>query len=153
MSASPFARMYFKALMTTFADPHGALTFEQALALARQYHDRRIEALSLATKGQMYAQIGQFAQSQENMQRAYQILPEVDLPLTELDVDLLAGWAFLAMGDLQHGLEYGQHSVEKAIATDNMDCICSGFNCVGFSYLELQRIPEAELAFTQAIGR
>ena len=73
--------MYFKALMTTFADPHGALTFlEQALALARQYHDRRIEALSLATKGQMYAQIGQFAQSQENMQRAYQILPEVDSP-------------------------------------------------------------------------
>ena len=146
--------MYFKALMTTFADPPGALTvLEQALALARQYNDQRIEVLSLGTKGQMHAQLGEFSQSQEELRRAYELLPEVDSPLTQSDVDLLAGWSYLAMGDYQHGLEYGQRSVERAIATDNMDCICSAFNCVGFSYLEMQRIPEAESAFAQAIER
>ena len=146
--------MYFKALMATFADPPGALTvLEQALALARQYNDQRIEVLSLGTKGQMHAQLGEFSQSQEELRRAYELLPEVDSPLTQSDVDLLAGWSYLAMGDYQHGLEYGQRSVERAIATDNMDCICSAFNCVGFSYLEMQRIPEAESAFAQAIER
>ena len=77
--------MYFKALMTTFADPRGALIIlEQALELARGYHDRRIETLCLITKGQMYAQIGDFAQSRENMRRAYAMLPEVESPLTRV---------------------------------------------------------------------
>ena len=124
--------MYFKALMTTFVDPRGALSFlEQSLALARQYHDNRIAVLSLITEGQMYAQIGQFDQVQEYMQFAYELLPEVELPLTQSDVDLLAGWMYLAMGDHQRGLEHGQRSVEQAIATDNMDCICYGFCLCG----------------------
>jgi len=94
--------VYFKALMTTFMNPRASLTtLDQALELARRYADRTIEALALGTKSQIHAQLGEFGQSRENMQRAEETLQYVDSPLTESDVDLLAAWAYLAMGDLQ----------------------------------------------------
>jgi len=146
--------IYFRALMTTFVNPRSSLAFlNRALELARLYHDRTIEALTLGTKSQIHAQMGEFSLSRENMRRAYETLQNVDSPLTESDVDLLAAWAYLAMGDLQHGLEYGQRSVQKAIATDNLECICSGFNCIGFANLEMNQISEAASAFQEAVGR
>ena len=68
-------------------------------------------------------------------------------------MDLLAAWASLAKGDLQQALELGQRSVAKAIATDNMDCICNGLACIGYGNLELQHIPEAVSAFERGIER
>jgi transcriptional regulator with XRE-family HTH domain/tetratricopeptide (TPR) repeat protein len=145
---------YFKALMTTLVNPRGALALlERALELTRKYEDRHVEALTLGTKAQMHAQLGEFGLARETMQQTCEALQHTDSPLTESDVDLLTAWTYLAMGDAQHGLEYGERSVEKAIATDNMDCICYGFDCVGFSNLEMQRIAEATLAFKEAIER
>lgn len=145
---------YFKALMTTLRNPRGSLALlEQALDLTRKYEDRHVEALTLGTKAQTHAQLGEFRQARETMQQTYEALRRTDSPLTAADVDLMAGWSYLAMGDAQHGLEYGQRSVEKAIAIDNMDCICYGFDCVGFGNLEMQRIPEATSAFEEAIKR
>jgi len=40
-----------------------------------------------------------------------------------------------------------------AIATDNMDCICNGLACIGYTNLELGRIPEAAAAFEKGIER
>ncbi len=146
--------VFFKALMTTFVNPREALALlERALDLARTYEDRHIETLSLGNKAQTLAQLGRFAQARKVMQQARAALQNTDSPLTESDVDLLAGWSYLAMGDTQRGLEYGQRSVEKAIATDNMDCICYGYDCVGFGNLEVQRIAEATAAFTEAVKR
>ena len=34
-----------------------------------------------------------------------------------------------------------------------MDCICYGFDCVGYGNLEMQRIAEATQAFEEAIER
>jgi tetratricopeptide (TPR) repeat protein len=146
--------VYFKGLMTSFADPPSALTWlNRALGLAQSHHDQHIEAVALGTKAQVQAQLGEFVQSQEAIQGARQVVGQLDSPLTESDVDLLAAWAYLAMGDAQQGLELGQRSVEVAIATDNMDCLCSGLACVGYGNLELKRIPEAIAAFREGIER
>jgi tetratricopeptide (TPR) repeat protein len=140
--------------MTTLMNPRGALALlERALELAQKYRDWHVEAITLSTQAQMHAQLGEFRQAREAMRQTSAALQRADSPLTESDVDLLTGWAYLAMGDTQQGLEYGQRSVEKAIATDNMDCICLGFDCIGFGNLEMQRIAEAMSAFAEAVKR
>lgn len=145
---------YFKGLMTSFSDPDGAREWiERSLELARKYNDLTIEALALATDGQVQAQLGEFAQSQQANEAAHQVASRLASPLTESDVDLLAAWACLAMGDIEQSLSLGQRGVELAIATDNMDCICSGLACVGYCNLELGRIPEAAVAFQKGIER
>jgi tetratricopeptide (TPR) repeat protein len=145
---------FFKGLMASFADPILSLNWiDQALALAGKYNDQQIEASALGVKGQVLAQLGEFAQSGQAIQRAQQVANQLGSPLVESDVDLLAAWASLARGDLQQALELGQRSVAKAIATDNMDCICNGLACIGYGNLELQRIPEAVSAFEKGIER
>jgi tetratricopeptide (TPR) repeat protein len=145
---------YFKALMTTFADPAEALKWI-ALAedLSTKYNDLHIEALALATKGHVLAQLGEFARSQDAIDRARQVSNRLGSPLIASDVDLFAAWACLAMGNREQALEFGQQSVERAIATDNMDCICNGLACIGYTNLELGRIPEAASAFEKGIER
>jgi transcriptional regulator with XRE-family HTH domain/tetratricopeptide (TPR) repeat protein len=146
--------LYFKGLMTSFADPGAALVLlEQARVLAHRYQDLHVESLALATKGQMEAQLGEFVPSLESLQLARQISDKTDSPLTESDVDLMVAWAYLAMGDMQHVVEFSQLSLERAIATDNMDCICSSLACLGYGYLNLQRIPDALNAFEKGIER
>jgi transcriptional regulator with XRE-family HTH domain/tetratricopeptide (TPR) repeat protein len=145
---------YYQALMLTYADPRAALfTFDRALELARRFGDKTIEALTHGSQGQMHAQLGDFAQAQADVQQAHDCLPSVESPLTESDVDLLTAWTYLAMGDVPHGLEYGQRSVTKAIATDNMDCICAAYACVGVGQLEVQHLPKAMSAFEESIRR
>ena len=146
--------IYFKGLMTSFVDPRSALMWvDRALDLAKKYEDLQIEAIALATKGQVHAQLGEFAQSQNAIEGALQVAGRFGSPLTESDVDLLAAWACLAMGQAERGLALGKLSVEMAIATDNMDCICNGLACVGYGNLELGHIPEAILAFENGINR
>jgi transcriptional regulator with XRE-family HTH domain/tetratricopeptide (TPR) repeat protein len=151
MSVRP---VYFQALLTTFMNPRGALAqLDRSIELSQRYADGHIESLALGVKAQTQAQLGEFSQARETMRLALEALQHTASPLTESDVDLCAGWTYLAMGDTQHGLEYSQRSVNKAIAIDNMDCICYGFDCIGFGYLELQQIAEAAAAFTEAIKR
>jgi tetratricopeptide (TPR) repeat protein len=57
------------------------------------------------------------------------------------------------MGATGQALEHGQRSVETALATDSMDCVCSGFTCLGFGKLQIQALPEAIAAFEEGINR
>lgn len=146
--------VYFKALTTTFLNPRESLVLlEQAIYLARKYKDRHVEIIALGTEAQMHAQLGKFEQAHELLQQTYNSLRRTDSPLTESDVDLATAWTYLAMNDAKQGLEYGQRSVEKAIAIDNMDCICYGFDCIGYGNLEMQHVAEAAQAFEEAIER
>lgn len=146
--------IYFKGLMAGFADPGEAQTLlERAQELAHRYHDRHIEALAYATKGQMEAHLGQFGHSLESLQSARQMADKTDSPLTESDVDLMVAWSYLAMGDMHRVVEFSQRSLERAIATDNMDCICSSLACLGYGYLNLRQYPEASNAFERGIER
>ena len=146
--------IYFKALMTSFADPaEGLKWIELAEELAHKHHDLPTEALALATEAHVRAQLGEFDGAEQAIERARQISNDLGSPLVASDVDLFAAWTNLAMGNLERALEFGQRSVEMAIATDNMDCICSGLACIGYSNLELGRIAEAAAAFEKGIDR
>jgi tetratricopeptide (TPR) repeat protein len=121
--------------------------------LSSKYNDLHIQTLALATEGQVLAQMGEFDRSQHAIERARHVSGLLGSPLIESDVDLFAAQACLAMGNWEQALEFGQRCVERAIATDNMDCICSGMVCIGYTHLELGRIPEAASAFEKGIER
>ncbi len=146
--------VFFKALMTTFVDPVMSLNWiDRALSLSRKYDDMTIKALSYALEGQVLAQLGDFAESEKAIRAAQETATRLGSPLTESDVNLLAAWACLFMGQPERALTLGQRSVEEAIATDNMDCLCNGLVCIGYTNLELQRIPDAAVAFKEGIDR
>ena len=104
-------------------------------------------------EGQVLAQLGEFAQSERATDDSRQVSDRLGSPLTESDVDLFAAWACLAMGNLEQALEFGQRSVKRAIETDNMDCICGGMVCIGYTNLQLGKIPEAASVFEEGIER
>jgi tetratricopeptide (TPR) repeat protein len=146
--------LLFKGMMANLSNPSVAVTvLAQAAALAQRYEDHHVAALAWGNKAQAHAQLGQFAQARAALQEAQDLLQHTNSPLTASDVDLLTAWTYLAMGDAERALVYGQRSVKKAIATDNMDCICYGFDCVGYSDLELQKIDDAASAFSEAVKR
>lgn len=146
--------VFFKALMTTFIDPGMSIDWiNRALSLSRKYDDIKIRALSFALEGQVLAELGDFGKSEEAIRDAQEAASRLGSPLTNSDVNLLAAWAYLSMGQPERALLLGQRSIEESIATDNMDCLCSGLVCMGFTNLELQRIPEAAAAFKEGINR
>jgi tetratricopeptide (TPR) repeat protein len=134
------------------SDPQAALPmFDQAVTLARKHGNPDQEAYALSVKGMALARLGRFAESQEVIQAAIEIIKTRVSPVTESDVELFAGWAYLDMGDAQSGLEHGKRGVELAIATDNFDCICGGLACVGFAHMQARQLSEATGAFRDAI--
>jgi tetratricopeptide (TPR) repeat protein len=146
--------IYFKALITSFANPAEALRWiGLAEELSHKHNDLQTEAVALATEAHVRAELGEFDGSKQAMERARQVSNSLGSPLVASDVDLFAAWAALAMGNMEQALEFGQRSVDVAIATDNMDCICNGLACIGYTNLELGRIPEAAAAFEKGIER
>ena len=143
---------FHAALVRMDSDPQAALPmFDQTIALARKYANPELEAYALSTKGMALARLGRFAESQAMEQAALDIVQAGVSPVTESDIELFAGWAYLDMGDTQAGLAHGQRGVACAIATDNFDCICGALACVGFGQLQSQHLPEAIEAFEHAI--
>jgi transcriptional regulator with XRE-family HTH domain/tetratricopeptide (TPR) repeat protein len=146
--------VFFKALMTTFVNPPASLGwFDRALELSRKYADLHIEAIVLGFRAQILAQIGDFPGSQTAIDEAWRVATHLGSPLTESDVDLEAAQAALAMGHFEQALALGQRSVDTAIATDNMDCICSGLACIGYANLELRLLQAAASGFERGIER
>ncbi len=146
--------VFFKALMTTFVNPGMSIDWiNRALTLSYKYEDIKIKALSFALEGYVQAELGNFARSEEAINEAQEAASQLGSPLTNSDVNLMAAWACLSMGLLERALTLGQRSLDEAIATDNMDCLCSGLVCIGYTNLELQRIPDAAAAFKEGIDR
>lgn len=146
--------MYFQGLITSFANPAEALKWlGLAEELSSKHNDLPTEARALATEAHVRAQLGEFDGSEQAIERARQLSNRSGSPLVASDVDLFAAWAYLAMGKWDQALEFGQRSVDVAIATDNMDCICNGLICIGYTNLELGKIAEAAAAFEKGIER
>jgi tetratricopeptide (TPR) repeat protein len=145
---------FFKALMTSFADPAEALLWiDRAEDLSRKHNDLQIEANAYGMEGYVLAQLGEFERSERAIDHSRQVSDRLGSPLIESDVDLFAAWAGLAMGKPEQALEFAQRSVQRAIETDNTDCICSGMVCLGYAQLELGRPAEAASAFEKGIER
>jgi tetratricopeptide (TPR) repeat protein len=141
--------------MTTLdANPRGAISyFERAIELAQRYEDADIEALAWSAQAMAQAMIGKFDQAHAAMQHSQALLAQVQSPKTPSDVFLFSAWAFFHMGDAQKGIDYSQRSVELALATENKDCLCGSFACVGLNRLASQQLPQAADAFREAIRR
>jgi class 3 adenylate cyclase/tetratricopeptide (TPR) repeat protein len=143
---------FHAAFFTMDTDPQAALPmFDRAMGLARKYNKPDQEAYSLAAKGMALARLGRPSESQAAIHAALEVVHAISSPVTESDVELFAGWAYLDMGDAQAGLEHGQRGVELAVSTDNFDCICAGLACVGFGHMQAQQLPQAAESFEHAI--
>ncbi len=135
-------------------DPRGTVQqLIEGAVLARKYGDLETEAYSLGIEAMARARLGEFAQSQRATQRALEIVRTLDSPFADSDIHLFAGWAQLDMGDAQRALEYGQQGVAKAMAAENMDCICFGYACVGFGNLQARNVRAALASFEEAVRR
>lgn len=143
---------YFMGMATLDASPRQALGYyERAIELAHRYDNPDIEAVAWSAQAWALARLGEFAEARAAVDRAQALLQSVKSPMAASDVDLFAGWSFLDMGDTRHGLEFGQRGLDKALASENMDCVCGAYLCVGFAQLAAQRLYEAQGAFQEAI--
>ena len=146
--------LYFKALMTSFGDPPQSLAgMALAKELSRKYANQQIEALAFATEAQVLAELGDFEGARNALDVAHVVAQQVGSPVLESDVDHFAAWAWLAMGNMSHAMEFGQRSRNTALATDNMDCSCGATVCIGYVNLELGKIAEATASFEEGIRR
>ncbi|HZQ10687.1 MAG TPA: tetratricopeptide repeat protein [Anaerolineae bacterium] len=135
-------------------EPQAALAYlDRALELSRRYNDRDIEAYTLGTQGMILARMGKFEEAERASRAAFALLDQIRSPLTESDIYLFAGWLNLDEGKAEDALAFGQQGLQKAIAVDNMECVCYGFACVGFGNLQVQQLPEAIAAFQESIHR
>lgn len=146
--------LYFQALMTSFGDPDQSLRlFALAKELSRKHGDLQVEALAFATEGQVRAGLGDFEGARQALDDAHAASHRLGSPVLESDVDHFAAWAWLAMGDMTRAMEFGQRSLETAVATDNMDCTCGSMVCIGYVNLELGKFAEATSAFEEGVAR
>ncbi|MCA1553507.1 MAG: hypothetical protein LC737_03930, partial [Chloroflexi bacterium] len=135
-------------------DPRGTVTYlAEVLTLARKYGDQETEAYALGIEAMARARLGEFAQAQVAIQRALNVVSAIDAPFADADIHLFAGWSYLDIGDGQHALQFAQRGVAKALAAENMDCICFGYACVGFGNLQMHNLPAANASFAESARR
>jgi tetratricopeptide (TPR) repeat protein len=145
---------FFMGSVLIDKDPRRAIElFDRAIALARKHHQPDTVAAALGMKGMALARRGEKTLAEETTHAALESLAKVRSPMTESDVLLFAAWTYLGMGDVARGLEYGQQGVDKAIDSENVDCVCYGFACLGFGNLQAGRLAEAQADFAEAIRR
>jgi tetratricopeptide (TPR) repeat protein len=145
---------FVKAFGYMNPDPRTSDTqLEAATEMARKYGDKDTEAAALAITAMVAARLGDFKRSLEKSRAAEEVVNGLNSPMTAADVDLFTGWSYLDMGDPAQALEYAKRAVEKATATDRVECICFGFACVGFGHLQQQDLPKATEAFQESIKR
>lgn len=145
---------YFMGTLRQDDDPRAALTlFDAAIRLARKYHNADVVAAAAGMKAMTYARLGEASAAQDALVVAFTALADVKSPMTESDVMLYAAWSYLDMGDVARGLEYGQRGVDKAHASENMDCVCYGYTCLGFGNLRALNTGQANESFQEAIRR
>ncbi len=143
---------YFMGMATLDVNPRQAIQYyDRAIDLAQRYDNPDIEAVAWSARAWALARLGEIGDARTAVDRAQALLRHVKSPMVSSDVDLYAGWSFLDMGDARQGLEFGQRGLDKALASENMDCVCGAYLCVGFVQLAAQRLQEAQRAFQQAI--
>ncbi len=143
---------YWMAFFMVDRDPRGALEqFKRVIELARKYHDREIEAHAIATQAFAHGRLGEFAQAEAELQQAFEMVQSINSPIKEADVNNLAAFTYLDMGDAERGIEYGQRGADKAMAANALECASAGLMAVGFCHLQSQKLSEAQNAFDRSM--
>lgn len=145
--------MYWWGFLMVDRDPRGAIAqMDQVIAAARKHGDAGVEAHALATQGMAHARLGEFTAARANIAAALELVQGIDVPIKEADVNNLAGFAYLDMGDVPRALEYAELGSRRALTINAPDCAGAGLMCVGLAKMRQQRLAEARSAFDQVIG-
>lgn len=133
-------------------DPRGALEqFEKVLELAHKHHDREVEAYVVATQALAHARLGQFTRSRQELQQASAIIQTNASPRQVADLNNLAGFTYLELGELERALEHTQRGAEKARQGHVLECESAGLLGVGFCRLQSGALNEAQKSFDQSV--
>jgi tetratricopeptide (TPR) repeat protein len=133
-------------------DPRAGLNqMEYVIEAARKYRNREIEAHALGSKAMAHARLGEFAEAQDAVQRAHEVVLTTNSPVKEADVAALSALAFFDMGDLQRGLEYSRQAAEKALSAHGLECAMYGLFCTGLGNLHTRNLAGAQRAFESSL--
>ncbi|MGC4038500.1 MAG: histidine kinase dimerization/phosphoacceptor domain -containing protein [Chitinophagaceae bacterium] len=99
-----------------------------------------------------YRQVqGNFSQSLADLKQALKLCPPTDLARLAGIYDLL-GFVSTSLGDQKEGVRYGLLAVETAEKlNDSSMQICTFYNRLGITYLNINETAKASLYFTKAI--
>jgi tetratricopeptide (TPR) repeat protein len=133
-------------------DPRGGLDqMEYVIEAARKYRNREIEAHALGTKAMAHARLGEFAEAQDAVQRAHEVVSMTNSLVKESDVASLSALAFFDMGDVRRGLEYSQQAAEKALSAYGLECAMFGLYCTGLGNLHTRNLAGAQQSFESSL--
>jgi tetratricopeptide (TPR) repeat protein len=142
---------YWLAFFMVDRDPRAALAqFENVIDMARKHHNKEIEAHAIATKGLAHARLGEFAQAQIDLEQALELVQSVNSPIKEADVNNLAAFTYLDMGEIERALEFAQRGTKKALAVNALECASAGLVGIGMCKLHTRAPNEAQAAFDQS---
>ena len=133
-------------------DPRGSLVqLERIIDLAHKHDHRQIEAHALAAKGWAHARIGEFAQAEEDLRRAHEMVPTTNSPVTEADVNTFSSWSYYEMGDPHRAVKYGRLAAKQALEAQGLECGTVGMFVLGLGQLQAQNLGEAVATLDEAI--
>jgi class 3 adenylate cyclase/tetratricopeptide (TPR) repeat protein len=133
-------------------DPRAGLEqMEYVIEAARKYRRWEVEAHALSKKAMAHARLGEFAEAQDAVERAFEASRKTDSVVNGADVALGSSLAFLDMGDVRRGLEYSQQGTEQALSAFGLECAMYGHYCTGLGNLHARNLDEAQRAFESSL--
>ena len=78
-----------------------------------------------------HARLGEFAEAQDAVDRAFEVSRKSGSVVNGADVALGSSLAFLDMGDVRRGLEYSQQGTDQALSAHGLECAMYGHYCTG----------------------
>jgi class 3 adenylate cyclase/tetratricopeptide (TPR) repeat protein len=133
-------------------DPRSSLVqLKRIIDLAHKHDHKQIEAHALAAKGWAHARIGEFAQAEEDLRHAHEMVPATNSPVTEADVNTFSSWSYFEMGDPHRAVEYGQLAAEQALTAQGLECGTVGMFVLGLGHLQAQNLGGAVTTLDEAI--
>jgi class 3 adenylate cyclase/tetratricopeptide (TPR) repeat protein len=133
-------------------DPRGAAQqFAEVVAMARRAGNKGIEAHALGSKAVAHARLGEFEEADRAITAALEVAPASASIIKEADVNILAGAAYLEMGDLTRGLEHSRIGTDLAREVQGLECVCSGLHMSGLGKLGARELDGARSDLAQAL--
>ncbi|MDQ3911162.1 MAG: hypothetical protein M3305_05205, partial [Actinomycetota bacterium] len=133
-------------------DPRGGLEqMDYVAKAAHKYRRYELEAHALAKKAMAHARLGEFAEAQDAVERAFETSRKSGSAVNGADVALGSSLAFLDIGDVRRGLEYSRRGTEEALSAHGLECAMYGHYCTGLGNLRSRDPAEAQRAFESAL--
>jgi two-component sensor histidine kinase len=124
---------------------------ELAVAAFKKAGNKEREADSYKELGDLYQIQGNLPQSLSALKHGLQLYQSINYPLLMGIYDLL-GFVSTALGDQKEGVRYGILAVQAAEqAQDSTTQLCTIYNRLGITYVNLQEFNKADVYFHKAL--